>query len=226
LLNVFSKIRGLRVASNTSAFSFKGSKVDIATVAERLHVSTILEGSVRKAGKRVRITVQLVHVATDSHLWSDTYDRELEDIFAVQDDIARSVVEKLRSSLLGDKRDPSPSDAVKAEVRAASKGRGTNAEAFRLYLQVRSLVSRRTQASVTTGIEHLRQALRLDPAYALAWAALAHAQTIEAGTSGWKPFEEGYRDARKAAESALGLEPDLAEAHIALSHIRQGYDWD
>src|SRR5437660_5085998 len=88
LLNVLSKIRGLRVASHTSAFSFKGGKVDIPTVAQKLNVATILEGSVRKAGKRVRITAQLIEVATDSHLWSDTYDRELEDIFAVQDDIA------------------------------------------------------------------------------------------------------------------------------------------
>ena len=90
LLNVLSKIRGLRVASRTSAFSFKGAKVDIPTVARKLNVANILEGSVRKSGPRVRITVQLVHVATDSHLWSETYDRELEDIFAVQDDIAHS----------------------------------------------------------------------------------------------------------------------------------------
>jgi hypothetical protein len=104
---VLSKIRGLRVASHTSAFTFKGSKVDIPTVAQKLNVATILEGSVRKFGKRVRITVQLVEVATDSHLWSDTYDRELEDIFAVQDDIAQSVVKELRSALLGEKRDSS-----------------------------------------------------------------------------------------------------------------------
>jgi TolB-like protein len=192
LLNVLSKIRGLRVASHTSAFSFKGSKIDIPTVAQKLNVATVLEGSVRKFGKRVRITVQLVQVATDSHLWSDTYDRELEDIFAVQDDIARSVVKELRSALLGEKRDSSASAAVKAEVQAAAKGRGTNAEAYRLYLQGRSLVARRTQASVATGIEHLRQAVTIDPEYALAWAALAQAQTIDAGSGGWTPYEEGY----------------------------------
>ena len=97
LLNVLSKIRGLRVASRTSAFSFKGAKVDIPTMAQKLNVATILEGSVRKAGNRVRISAQLIHVATDSYLWSATYDRELEDIFAVQDDIARSVVTELRA---------------------------------------------------------------------------------------------------------------------------------
>jgi TolB-like protein/DNA-binding winged helix-turn-helix (wHTH) protein/Tfp pilus assembly protein PilF len=226
LLNVLSKIRGLRVASHTSAFSFKGGKVDIPTVAQKLNVATILEGSVRKFGKRVRITVQLVEVATDSHLWSETYDRELEDIFAVQDDIAQSVVKELRSALLGEKRDSSASAAAKAEVQVAVKGRGESAEAYRLYLQGRSLVARRTQANVATGIEHFRQALTIDPEYALAWAALAQAQTIEAGSGGWTPFEEGYERARKASERALALAPDLAEGHIALGWVRLGYDWD
>jgi TolB-like protein len=225
LLNVLSKIRGLRVASHTSAFSFKGGRVDIPTVAQKLNVSTILEGSVRKFGKRVRITVQLVQVATDSHLWSDTYDRELEDIFAVQDDIAQSVVKELRTTLLGAKRDSSASAAVKAEVQVAAKGRGKNTEAYRLYLQGRALVARRTQASVAAGIEYFRQAVSLDPEYALAWAALAYAQTVEAGT-GWMPYEEGYGRARKAAERALALEPDVAEGHAALGIVRMGYDWD
>ena len=101
LLNVLSKINGLRVASRTSAFNFKGMPVDIPTVAERLNVGAILEGSVRKAGNRVRITAQLVHVATDSRLWSETYDRTLEDIFSIQDEIAQSVVKELRTTLLG-----------------------------------------------------------------------------------------------------------------------------
>ena len=103
LLNVLSRIRGLRVASRTSAFSFKGAKVDIPTVAQKLNVAAILEGSVRKAGNRVRISAQLIHVATDSHLWSATYDRQLEDIFAVQDDIAQAVVNELRAALMGEK---------------------------------------------------------------------------------------------------------------------------
>ena len=226
LLNVLSKISGLRVASHTSAFSFKGGKIEIATVAQKLNVATILEGSVRKAGNRVRIAVQLVQVASDSTLWSKTYDRELNDIFAVQDDIAQSVVKELRSSLLGERRDISARAAVQAEVRAAAIGRGENTEAYRLYLQGRAMVARRTQHSVTTGIEHLRQAVGLDPEYALAWAALSYAQTIEAGTGGWTPFEEGYRRAREAAERALALAPDLAEGHVALALVRMGNDWD
>src|SRR4029450_9158765 len=133
---------------------------------------------------------------------------------------------ELRSALLGEKRDSASSAAVKAEVQAAAKGRGENAEAYRLYLQGRSMVARRTQASVTTGIAHLRHAVDLDPEYALAWGALANAQTIEAGTGGWTPFKEGYGRAREAAERALALAPDLAEGHIALARVRQGYDWD
>jgi TolB-like protein/class 3 adenylate cyclase len=226
LLNVLSKIRGLRVASRTSAFSFKGTKVDIPTVAQKLNVATILEGSVRKAGRRVRITAQLVEVATDSHLWSGTYDRELEDIFAVQDDIAQSVVKELRAALLEDRRDLPASTAVKAEVQAAAKGRGENAEAYRLYLQGRTLVSRRTQASVSTGIEYLRQAVSLDPVHALAWAALSASEAIAAGSGGWTPFDLGYGRAREAAERALALEPDLAEGHAALAGVYSGYDWD
>jgi TolB-like protein/class 3 adenylate cyclase/Flp pilus assembly protein TadD len=226
LLNVLSKIRGLRVASRTSAFSFKGAKMDVPTLAQKLNVATILEGSVRKAGQRVRITAQLVAAATDSHLWSETYDRELEDIFAVQDDIAQSVVKELRRALLDDKPDAPASAAVKAEVQEAAKGRGENADAYRLYLQGRSLVARRTQASVSTGIACLTQAVSLDPGDALAWAALAHAETIAAGSGGWTPFAEGYGRARKAAERALALQPGLAEAHAALADVQFGYDWD
>ena len=225
LLTVLSKIRGLRVASRTSAFSFKGSNVDIPAVAQRLGVATVLEGSVRKAGNRVRIAVQLIQVATDSHLWSETYDRELADIFAVQDDIAQSVVKELRSVLLWQQRDSSASASVRAEVRAAAKGRGENPEAYRLYLQGRFLVARRTREDVAKGIEYLRRAVALDPEHALAWAALAYSHTVEAFT-GWAESAEGHQRARVAAERALTLEPDLAEGHMALAHVCLHHDWD
>ena len=173
LLNVLSKIRGLRVASRTSAFSFKGAKVDIPTVAQKLNVAAILEGSVRKAGNRVRISAQLIHVATDSHLWSATYDRQLEDIFAVQDDIAQSVVKELRAALMGEKPDAAASAAVRAEIEAAARGRGQNAEAYRLYLQASFHNDRLTAEDFTIAIEAYRAALKLDPNYALAWAGLS-----------------------------------------------------
>jgi len=233
LLNVLAKIRGLRVASRTSAFSFKGQAVDLATVADKLKVATILEGSVRKAGKRVRITTQLIHVATDSHLWSETYDRELDDIFAVQDDIAQSVVMELRAALLGESPHAlttggapvTAEAAVKAEVAAAARGRGANAEAYRLYLEGRFFVDRHNREDMARGIACLERALELEPGYALAWALLSRARTIEAGWA-WVPAAEGYDRARAAAEKALALEPDLPEAHVALGGVRMVHAWD
>ena len=180
----------------------------------------------RKAGKRVRITAQLIEVATDSHLWSETYDRELEDIFAVQDDIAQSVVKELRAALMGDKPDPPASAAVKEEVQARHKGARGECGGVSALPAGTILGSRRTQASVSTGIGCLRQAVSLDPDYALAWAALARAESIAAGSGGWTPFDLGYGGAREAAQRALALEPDLAEGHAALAGVYSGYDWD
>ena len=225
LLNVLTRIRGLRVASRTSAFYFKGKDVDLATVAAKLNVATILEGSVRKAGKRVRITADLIHVATDSRLWSQTYDRELDDIFVVQDDIAQSVVKELRSALLGQGPETSPHESVKQEVEAAAKGRGANAEAYRLYLQGRFFVDRITEASIAKGIAHYQQALALDPEYALAWAGVSVAFASKS-RQGFAPAAEAFGHAREAAERALRSEPELPEAHLAMGLVRMDYDWD
>src|SRR5215831_1157097 len=133
LLNVLAKIRGLRVAARTSAFQFKGKNDDITMIGRKLNVATVLEGSVRKAGNRMRIAVQLVKVADGYHLWSESYDRTLEDIFAVQDDIAQSVVKELRQALLGELAETAAPISVAADVRRAAAGRSDNAEAFQLY---------------------------------------------------------------------------------------------
>jgi len=227
LLNVLSKIRGLRVTSRTSAFSFKGANVDIPTIARKLNVAAILEGSVRKAGNRVRISAQLIHVATDSHLWSATYERELEDIFAVQDDIARSVVTELRAALMEEKPDATATAAVEAEIQIAARGRGDNAEAYRLYLLANFHHDRFTAEDSAIAIDAYRSALKLDPNYALAWAALAIAYARAAG-SGWPGTDpdQGFRLAREAAEKAMRLAPDISEAHEALAVIRLTSDLD
>src|SRR5262249_13952329 len=160
----------------------------------------------RKSGKRVRITAQLVEVATDSHLWSETYDRELEDIFAVQDDIAQAVVNELRATLLGDAAEATGRAAVKEEVRVAAKGRGENVEAYRLYLQGRFFEDRFTREDSTRALEYYRQALQIDPQYALAWTGIARVNTDQAGSS-WLPIAEGFAKARDAAQRALELDP-------------------
>ncbi len=225
LLNVLAKIRGLRVASRTSAFSFKGKDVDIPTVAQKLNVATVLEGSVRKSGKRVRITAQLIQVASDSHLWSETYDRELDDIFAVQDDIAQSVVKELRAALLGERIETAAGTSAAADVRRATTGRSDNPEAFQLYLQGKFFGERVTQADTDKAIDMFRRALAIDPKFALALTGLSRVHQVQAGY-GFSPIAEGFEQAREAAQQALQLAPDLADAHVQLGLVHEGYDWN
>jgi serine/threonine protein kinase/tetratricopeptide (TPR) repeat protein len=224
LLNVLAKIQGLRVSARASSFHFKGKDVPLAEVGKALNVATVLDGSVRKVGSRVRISVQLVKVSDGYHLWSETYDRTLEDIFAVQDDIAQSVVKELRTTLLGEKAQSDTSGA-KAEVAQAARGRGTDPEAHRLYLLARHLIDRKTRHDIAKGIEYLKQALALDSEFALAWAALGGMYWYEADR-GWAPVAEGYERAREAVEQALALEPDLAEGHGQMGRIRMAHDWN
>lgn len=214
LLNVLAKIRGLRVAARTSAFHFKGKDTTIAAVGKALNVATVLEGSVRKAGNRVRISVQLVKVSDGYHLWSDTYDRTLDDIFAVQDEIAQSVVKELRATLLGE-QDSNASLQARADVAQAARGRGTAPEALRLFLLARHFNDRTTRMDTEKAIESLNQALEIDPNFARAWAELSVTFSREADLS-WCPVEEGYARSRDAAERSLVLEPDLPEGHTAL----------
>jgi TolB-like protein/Tfp pilus assembly protein PilF len=225
LLNVLAKIRGLRVAARSSAYTFKGKGASIAEVGRALHVATVLEGSVRKVGNRLRISVQLVKVADGYHLWSETYDRTLEDIFAVQDDIAQSVVKELRITLMGETVDAKAATEVKAQMAAATRGRATDPEVHRLYLHARYLIDRLTRDDTTKGIGYLKLALERDPTFALAWAELGEAYAAEAN-SGWAPVVEGYQRAREAVAHALSLAPDLAEAHAELGWIQMSHDWD
>lgn len=225
LLDVLSRIRGLRVIARTSSFQFKGSKDDIATIGRKLNVATLLEGSVRKAGSRVRISVRLVRVSDSSHLWSEMYDRTLEDIFAVQGDIAQSVVSQLRTTLLGREAKSEGVGTARAEVARAMKGRGTDAEAHRLYLLARYLIDRRTREDLTAAVGYLKEAVARDPEFALGWAELSRAYSNEAA-SAWAPAAEGYERSRAALERALSLDPDLPEGHARLGWIRMYWDWD
>ncbi len=224
LLNVLARIRGLRVVSRTSAFYFKGKDIDIPTVAQKLNVATILEGSVRKSGARVRITAQLIEVATDSHLWSQTYDRELDDIFAVQDDIAQAVVKELRAALLGEDKGAAASAGAKADVQAAVASRTHNPEAWRLYLMGRGYL-RGNQQEMDKGVDFFQQAVDRAPDYAMAYAGLAEAFTTQAHLRA--ADRASFVDkARAAVTRALELDPDLAEAHMVQGLVRFYFEWD
>lgn len=225
LLNVLSKIRGLRVAARTSAFSFKGKQTTIADIGKALNVASVLEGSIRMAGNRIRISVQLVKVADGYQLWSETYDRTMDDIFAVQDDIAASVVKELRVRLLGEQLGTGSRRNVTSEVAAAVRGRAGNPEALRLMLLGRYFLDRTTREDTDKAIAQFRKALDLDPDYALCLAELGRAYSIQAGRA-WIPIARGFDLSRDAAQAALLLEPNLAEAHAQLGRIQLTHDWN
>ncbi|MEP7212020.1 MAG: tetratricopeptide repeat protein [Acidobacteriota bacterium] len=225
LLNVLSKIRGLRVAARTSAFSFKGKQTTVTEIGRALNVASVLEGSIRMSGKRIRISVQLVKASDGFYLWSRTYDRTLDDIFAVQDDIARSVVTELRA-MLSDRGAITLTDsAVISEVADAVRGRADSPEAQRLMLLGRFFLDRTTLEDTDKAIDDFRRALDIDPEFALCWAELGRAYSVQAGR-GWIPVAEGFDRAREAIDRALALEPDLAEAHAQLGRVQLTNDWD
>ena len=225
LMNVLAKIRGLRVAARTSAFSFKGKQATIAEIGRALNVATVLEGSVRKSGNHVRIAVSLVKIADGFQLWSETYDRTLDDIFAVQDDIAQSVVKELRTTLMGESLNAHQSRQVTAEIAVAAMGRSENIAAHRLFLQGRYLIDHLSGPDILRGVEYLRQALTIDPGYALAWAWLARGLSA-AIAMGFSQANEANARAREAAQKSLELEPDLVEGHLAMCWIQMMHDWD
>ena len=203
ILNALTPLPGLRVAARTSAFSFKGKGEDLRSIGEKLNVTTILEGSVRRAGDRLRITVQLSDAANGFQLWSERYDRELKDIFDVQDEIAKAIAERLRVTLGGGKADRLVEQAT------------TNIEAYQLYLEGRALIDRRG-ANVPAGLDLLRKAVELDPAYSLAWAGIADALTVLA-YSGAQRGAETKAEAISAARRSIELNPRSAAGHIALA---------
>jgi len=209
LLNLLAKIPQLQVTARTSSFAFKGKEIGVPEIARTLHVANVLEGSVRKAGNSVRITAQLIKAGTDTHLWSQTYDRKLDDIFAVQDEIAADVVKQLKVTLLG----------------AAPKARTTDPEAYALYLQAVQLGRQNTTEAYKQSDALYRKVLAIDPRYAPAWNELSRNFTNETG-QGLLPNKEGYAQAREAAMKALAIDPDYAPAHAQLGWIAMNGDND
>jgi TolB-like protein/lipoprotein NlpI len=207
LLNLLASVHELRVISRSSAFSFKGKDFDIPTVARQLNVAHVLEGSVRKAGDRVRITVQLIDARTDTHLWSENYDRTLEDIFAIQDEIAREVVEQLKVTLLGE----------------TPRSEEIDPAAYTRYLQARHLGNRGTAGATEQAIALYKQALAIEPEYPAAWSGMANSY-LNLYLHGQLTREDSTRLAREAAQRALQLDGNHAPAHAHLSRIELTYD--
>jgi serine/threonine-protein kinase len=211
LINALTQIEDWRVVSRTSAFQFKTQAQDVRRIGEQLKVETVLAGSVRKAGNRLRITAQLINVADGFQLWSEKYDRELDDVFAIQDEIAGAIVTKLKMKLGGDLEKP----LVKHYTE--------NLEAYNVYLQARFHLNKRTEEGLQKGLAYCEQALALDPAFAPAYAGLADG-FILLGFQGFFPPHEAMPKAKSAAEKALGLDETLAEAHTSLGCIYAVYD--
>ncbi len=227
IMHVLSKISGLRVAARTSSFQFQGRHEDPAVVGEKLRVASLLEGTVRKAGTRLRVSVQLVKVSDGFQMWSEVFDRTLDDIFEVQDDIAGCVVKELRTTLLGEEPDSNATGDAVAEIAAAAQGRGENREAHLLFLRGRHLVARSAQHDFPKAIEYLEQALELSPDHARAWVSLSRGYFLGAGYGAFS-VEDALPRARAALSRALELQPDLVDALCSLAAIQIMYDrdWD
>ncbi|UCF77870.1 MAG: protein kinase [Candidatus Eiseniibacteriota bacterium] len=213
IINALTNVGGLRVVSRTSAFMFKDRQEDIREIGRRLNVETLLEGSVRKSGKRLRITAQLVNVSNGYHLWSQRYDREMEDVFAIHDEISLAIVDELKGKLLG------------KEKEAIVRRHTNDPEAYNSYLRGRYYWNKRTDEGFRKGIECFQAAIERDAGYVLAYAGLADCYNL----LGWYCFEhpkETFPKAKAAAEKALQIDCNLAEALTSLAYARLFYDWD
>ncbi|MGH7516215.1 MAG: protein kinase domain-containing protein [Gemmatimonadales bacterium] len=213
LINALAKVPGLRVVSRTSAFAFKGRQQDVRSIGSQLNVECVLEGSVRRAGRRLRTAVQLVNVADGYQLWSETFDREMEDVFAIQDEISRGIVSALKLRLLG------------ASSGSLVKSATDDFEAYTLYLKGRLLWNRRSDDALRHGLAYFEQALERDPNYPLAHIGLADSYVL-LGFYTALPPAEAFPRAKVAAETALRLDPTLGEAYPTLAYVKMYYEWD
>jgi eukaryotic-like serine/threonine-protein kinase len=203
LISALARLQGLQVASRTSAFRFRGSTVDIHEIGRQLKVEALLEGSVRRAGKRLRITAQLVSVADGYHLWSERYDREITDIFEIQDEIVAAIIKTLEPTLAG-------------QQQALTRRHSENLQAYELYLKGRRLWDQRAESSLRAGLECFRAAIELDSEYALAYAGVADSFSILTAY-GYMSVAEGKHRVEAAVRKSLELGPMLAEPHFSMA---------
>ncbi|HEU0273687.1 MAG TPA: tetratricopeptide repeat protein [Candidatus Udaeobacter sp.] len=229
LLTVLQKIPGLHVAARTSAFSFKGKNATAQEIGQKLGVAHLVEGSVRKAGDVVRIAARLTQANTGEEQWSENYTRKLKDVFAVQTELAQTIVEQLKGQLGGEATNPEAKAAIHAQVQSAEKGGTKNVEAHEAYLQGRFFLNRHSEKETDQAKTAFERAVQLDPKFALAWAGLAQTNVWYcnfSGEGGLNAFNAHLAAAREAVERALSIEPDLPEALLPLATIKINFDHD
>src|SRR5260370_38442069 len=207
------QISALRVISRTSAMHYKGTKKKLPEIGQELNVDAVVEGSVQRAGNQVRITAQLIEAPTDRHLWAESYDRELRDVLALEDDVARAIARAIKVNL---------TPQTQARLTGAHP---VNVEAHDAYLKGSFFWNQRTPEGLKKAIQYFRQALERDPKYAAAYAGIADAYYLLPGISDLPPGE-AWPKAREAAQKALELDDTLAEAHTSLASIKCYQDWD
>jgi adenylate cyclase len=228
LLTVLQKIPGLHVAARTSAFSFKGKNATAQEIGQKLGVAHLVEGSVRKAGDVVRIAARLTQANTGEQLWSENYTRNLKDVFAVQTELAQTIVGQLSGQLTNGAADPAAKAVIQAQVQTAEKGGTKNVDAHEAYLQGRFFLNRHSEKETDQARAAFERAVQLDPKFALAWAGLAqtHVWFCNFSTQGLASFDAHLAQAHEAAARALVIEPNLPEALRVRAVIQLNFDFD
>jgi adenylate cyclase len=214
ILNALVRIDGLRVTSRTSSFSFKGKNEDIREIGHKLDVANLLEGSVRKAGNKVRITAQLIKATDGFHIWSETYDRSLEDIFEVQDEISHKIANQLRVTLTGKEK-------TQSLVMPATE----NIDAYNLYLKGMYHFNKWSPEGAVNCIKYFNQAIEIEPSFVLPYSGLANAYTM-LGSMGQMSSAIAYPNAKRFAQKAVEMDDQLADSHVALGLVNVFYDWN
>ena len=214
IINALSHIEDLKVIARTSAFMFKDKHEDMRSIGKKLDVVHLLEGSIRKAGNRLRITAQLIKVADGSHIWSEKFDREMEDVFAIQDEISLAIVDNLKAQLLGSKK------------KVMLKHHTVNSELYNLYLLGRFYTNKRNTEGLNKAIGYFEEAIRQDPEYALAYTGLSEAYTLSAIGYSALPPKEAFPKAKEAALKAIEIDDSLAEAHTSLAYVIQNSEFN
>jgi adenylate cyclase len=226
LLTALQRVAGLHVAARPSSFSFKGTKASAQEIGQKLGVSHLIEGSVRKSGESVRIAARLSRARSGEQIWADSYTRDVRDVFGVQSELAQTIVEQLRGHI-GEQATASARVEIRAQILTATKGGTRNPDAHQLYLQGLFYLHQYSPENVRKATSFFERSVAMDPGFALAWAALSRAGADRGANAATKrEFDEGFALARRAADRALAISPELTSAHLARMTVQMSSDFD